>query len=92
MIKAKTEHTSTTPLTTFQLFIFKQCLKKVIGSKKKSYLIFCLKIIELSVPKILTLTIFMYDLNKREKPRPAEVFSSRAAFFTVNRIMAKTFG
>ena len=34
----------------------------------------------------------MYDLNKREKPRPAEVFSSRAAFFTVNRIMAKTLG
>ena len=56
-MKTKTEHTSTTPSTTFRLFIFKQCLKKTIGTKKKSFLIFSLKITELSVPKILTLTI-----------------------------------
>ena len=55
--------------TTFRLFIFKQCLKKTIGTTKKSFLIFSLKITELSVPKILTLK-FMYDLNKREKPSP----------------------
>ena len=34
-MKTKTEHTSTTPSTTFRLFIFKQCLKKTIGTKKK---------------------------------------------------------
>ena len=45
------------PLPPLHSYNFERRLKKVIGTKKKSYLIFCVKIIELSTTKILTLNI-----------------------------------
>ena len=45
------------PLPPHHIYNFERRLKKVIGTKKKSYLIFCVEIIELSTTKILTLNI-----------------------------------
>ena len=87
MIETKTEHTSTSPSTTFRFFIFKQCLKKVIGNEKKVIFDIFFKNYQTFRPEN---SVLKHSYTTLINGKSGEVFSSSTAIIAVSRTVAKT--